>query len=390
MAPWKITWTSCAYTDQPNNLDGIIALAPKAHWMLGDHSYFAWGYSVFGKVTTDLQWNTAPSVWLDKFEQFIAQPGWQKLLAYRASTGMRLFWGPRGDDHGFGGSNWDHTLAAANASGTSIGAANLAQVLTHWENGCKGHALLEQKHTDNPVTTEFNGDIPSAMVGTATADKYPISYWYTDFVSGGGVKVSSRELPSQAFLRRDVVVRVITIDCTSYKSPIDDPDNAAKQFLGVKQTAWFLAVCDDARASGIEAIIVMSNKDTNNVDNADSWYNYSTAREALLQLIHDRNYPVSWACGDRHYPHVGEASTERGDSFDSVAVCACPFATAQTSQLSHYNRNLWTTRQIDQRCYGVIEVDEDRRRLRYSIVDADTDAEMWSGVIPFGSRKLIA
>lgn len=392
MSSWKFTWASCTYADQPNCLDPVIGTAPKAHWMLGDHHYYQWGYNLYGFTTPEFEVATLPAVWLQKADQLFSQPSWQKFLAWAEESNCKKFLSF--DDHGLGGSNWDHTIAAAQEN-TSIGATTQAQVLTHWRNAVTGFGLIRAKYSDDPALGAPNGNIPLAMVGTASVEDYPVEYFYVDYASGGELLAISRDLPSAALSSGSLVVRVIKIDCLSYKSPRDNPDNSSKELLGVAQTQWLKDVLIDARSAGVKAVLIASDKDLFNVDNADGWYNYANRRDNLLQWIHDNNHPVAgWIVGDRHYWHVGQDSIDRGGSYDCLCVCACPFGTAQSSQLSFYTRNLaaQATANYDQRVYGVVEIDEDRELVRFSIRDVDKPHDDPSGdldvrVVQFGARK---
>lgn len=389
---WKLTWTSCTYADQPNNLDPIIGTAPKAHWMLGDHHYYQWGYSLFGITTPEAAVATAPSVWLQKADQLFSHPSWQKFHAWAQANGVKRFLSF--DDHGLGGSNWDHTVARAQEN-TPIGASTLADVLTHWRNAVAGFALIRAKYSDDPATGEPNGNIPSAMVGTASAADYRTEYFYTDFAAGGVLLDVSRALPSAAVASGRLLVRVIKVDGLSYKNPRTDTDNSSKEFLGVAQTQWVKDVLADARTAGAKVVLIASDKDLFNVDNADGWYNYSNRRDNLLQWIHDNNHPVAgWIVGDRHYWHVGQDSAARGGSYDALCVCACPFGVAQSSQLGFYTRNLaaQATKNFDQRVFGVVEIDEERQLVRFAIRDVDKAHDDPTGdldvrIVPFGARK---
>ena len=197
---WSFTWTSCAYTTQPNNLDGIISHDPKAHWMLGDHSYFAWDYIIFGKETSQLSVTSATSVWQEKARQFFWQPGWRKMQKRRPN--MKMLWASAGDDHGLGGSNWDHTPEGANGGAKTRIATDptLKQAHDHWVQARAAHALLvgmqEGQFFDNPqsfTNDPVNADIPAAVYGKAYGkpERYPKAYFYTDFTTGGNVLVTA-------------------------------------------------------------------------------------------------------------------------------------------------------------------------------------------------------
>lgn len=396
--PWSLTWTSCAYTSQPCNIDGIIRQQPKAHWMLGDHSYFAWGYDIFlNQPTPDLKWDTPADAWVRKAHQFFYQPGWQKLLKYRDDNDAPLFWASCGDDHGLGSGNWDHTVAGASDTKNGIQyegqTLDLSHVYHHWCQAREGHYAIEQMYFDNPQDIEPpNTYIPLGMAGQSfvSATKYPKSYWYTDFVEDGIIPEQAKAAHARpSYLvengRTDLVVRVITIDTLSYKSPVKE-DGSGITMLGDEQEAWLFEVLEDAMRAQVKMILIASCKELFNTNNADGWKGYIANRDSILARMEP--YPVVWLSGDRHYPHVGYATAP----YTVLSIGAAPFATPRADSLTPYAQELWRAPKFDTRVYGVVTVDEgEAQEVRFAIRDVDekpTDNPLWERAVAFGSKAL--
>lgn len=368
---WNLTVTACSYTDLPTPTQHIIAAQPRAHWLLGDPIYHALPWTMYDVTIPGVVLASQPSVWLNQFEQAFKRNSWSDLLALRQSLGMKLFYVP--DDHGWGGDNWDHTLAKANTA-NPVGAVDLLGVLAHWKNGLAGQQLIETAYTDNPPRGPANGDIPSAMVGTAFPEDFPVRYFATDFGSGG--------------VHGGKLIRVITIDCISYKSPVNDTDNASKTMLGEEQLAWVNAQITGAMSQGIKQIIIMSSKDLFNIDNSDGWFRYSTERNSWLSYLHSINAPVVFMCGDRHTPHASLASVKAGDAYDAVCMTPCSFG-VPLDAMTFYPQNTWQSRTNSQHVFGKVAIDEASGLVRMSIVDALSGKDLRAASVAIGGRTLL-
>jgi hypothetical protein len=75
-------------------------------------------------------------------------------------------------------------------------------------------------------------------------------------------------------------VRIIQLDCRTFKSPNDAPDDPLKTMLGLQQKAWFKAMLG---SPCYPVIIVIGDMPWNSpkVDRADSWAGYTTERTEL-------------------------------------------------------------------------------------------------------------
>lgn len=370
MASWNLTMTACSYTDMPSPTRHIIAAEPRAHWLLGDPVYHALAWTMYETTISGVVLASAPSVWLSQFDQIAKRNAMADLFALRQSSGMKMFYVP--DDHGWGGDNWDHTVAKANTA-NSIGAVTLADVLAHWNNGLAGQALIEAAYTDNPARGAPNGNIPSAMVGTASANAYPVRYFATDFGSGGE--------------HGGNLVRVLTLDCISYKSPVNDTDNSSKTMLGAAQLAWANSQIQSAMVQGFRQVIVMSSKDLFNIDNSDGWFRYATERDSWLSFLHSINAPVVFMCGDRHTPHASVASTRAGDAYNAVCVTPCSFG-VPLDTMTFYPQNTWQSRTNSQHVFGRVTIDEGAGMVRLGIVDAIHGRDLRTATVALGGRTL--
>ena len=245
---------------------------------------------------------------LDKYRQFWAKPAAAALLARRGSHGMEAYYQP--DDHEWGGDNWDHSVTQANDA-TGIGAANQAEVNLHWKRGNDAHIEFLAETWDNPTPAAGNTERPSdALTGgeNPPAADYPIKYFYVDkTVLGGGL------------------VRIIFVDCLSYRSPTAATDNASKVMLGSQQEAWLLARI--AECASYQHVIVSSTKllyNTQTTFNGDTFGLYTTERQRMLAAIQATGVSVIWLSGDRHTMHVTDTRVSRGGVVDIIDICACP------------------------------------------------------------------
>lgn len=161
--------------------------------------------------------------------------------------------------------------------------------------------------------------------------------------------------------------------------------NVGKTLFGKTQLAWIKSTIQAAVAKGIQSIVIASTKDLFNVDNNDGPWQYAAERDALLLWIHQNNYPVSWLCGDKHYPHVGISRVANGDPYDAIGVCACPFGQGMGT-LTQYRQNVWAYGRADGTVIGSIFVDTDAKTTTLTIHDAWSLDPLFSAVIPFGAR----
>ena len=288
--------------------------------------------------------------------------------------GILNYWQP--DDH----ESWDNIDHTASSAGNKFTIARpnqihtittQAQALGLWDLSEAGHDQVLAAYFDNPARTGFNGDIPSAMVGVATASKYRIRYFYKDFDADGNLGGNC--------------VRFIVTDEISYKSPISDPDNTQKQFHGQKQTAWILETLRDAKAKGMPVVMVVE-KDYGNNSNLDGPTSYRTATNALLTQIETEDLPVAgWICGDKHTPHASLFATVNGDAFNALFVTPCPFG-QNVGTMAAYAQLIAVDDAPDGCVVGQITVDAATREITFAYLDAYTLDVKFSATVPFMSR----
>lgn len=395
---FRITYVACVSPLGNQPVQQIMALKPVAHVESGDFVYNdSQAVYTFNGVTLNptIFWDFVQTPNGAPANAFTAQYCYDRYHYHFGRAGLRNyrdFWEAhdagqflvykQSDDHDNGYNNQDHSLAifkagfpiSTNAAyGQILDDANFtqAQALQCWRLGQAGGLLLEQAYSDNPPRGTPNGDIPSAMVGTATAADYAVKYFYRDFGEDGKLGGNC--------------IRCLFPDGISYKSPAAATDNASKQFWGPAQEAWMLASIQDAVNKGFGMVVVFSTKDLFNLDNGDGPWAYATARDRVLQAIHDNNWPVVWMCGDKHVAHAGAAKVANGQAYDCLSVCACPFGQG-TGSLTQYKESIWFTNRNDTCVIGMVEVDAAARTVTLSILDAWTLDVLFSAVVPFGQR----
>jgi hypothetical protein len=300
----KLAWASCEDIANP----GVAWQRMAAHGVdvfisQGDTPYANSGQAAYGYSTASAVLATTQAQMLDKYRQFWAKEGAQALLARRAQ-GMLAYY--QADDHEWGGDNWDHTLTQANDA-TSISAADQADVNLHWKRGRDARTQFLAETWDNPTPDAAgNTERPSeALTGgqnPPTTD-YPIDYFFRDIGN----------------------VRLILLDCISYKSPVAATDNASKRMLGAQQEAWLIDAVQGAAAA--DHVVISSTKSlyrTTTSYNGDNFGVYGTERNRVLAAVHATGVRPLWLSGDRHAPHVVDARVARGAAADIVDICACP------------------------------------------------------------------
>ena len=203
---------------------------------------------------------------------------------------------------------------------------------------------------------------------------------------------------------QDLIIRVITLDTMSYKSPVDPNsiyvNGQPRTMLGAQQKQWLYDVCEDAVTAGVRMIVIASCKELFNTDNMDGWHNYAVERDEICQKLHDDDRPVVWISGDRHFPHVGfNAVNADGTGYNMLSMGGAPFATARADSLKDYKpRERWRAGGNDTRVYGLVEVEENADGvsgfIRLSLMDVDAapgstwEDALWWGTVAFGSRTV--
>lgn len=246
-----------------------------------------------------------------------------------------------------------------------------AQTLALWRIAQAGQALVKAAYFKNPPLGAPNGDIPSAMVGTATAADYPVLYWADDFGPNGEVG--------------GTCYREIHTDTISYKSPQGATDNSSKHLHGATQETWILNQLRDAKAKGMP-VVWYDTKDYGNTSNTDGPKSYRTRTNALFATIQSENLPLAAIMsGDKHDPHVGIWRVSNGKTFDLTNICACPFGQGVGGS-TQFPEMVANHAGIDQCVIGFVTVDAAAREISVGYMDGYSLAPLFTAVVPFGSR----
>ena len=388
---YTITYSACQSVSGNQPWDAVLAKNPVAHVFSGDFVYNdGAGQDLLGQNYIDACfWDYvldpvgAPA---NAHNATTAYNRWHYRYGTAGRRSYRDFWNQvtargikvyfQADDHDCAHNNFDHTVAQSAATwlngvnGQTRTITTQSQVLQIWRFRIQALRNIIADYGDNPPFGPPNGDIPSAMVGTASASEYPVEYFYQDFGDTGfGGKT----------------LRLIFPDSVSYKNPQTDPDTAAKQFWGPTQEEWLYRTALEAKQQGFGMVGFISTKDLFNVDNNDGPWTYSVRRDALLQKLSDAGIPSFWLTGDKHVPHAGVTLTAAGQAYNSISICACPFGQG-CGQLAQYAQNNWYASRNDQAVFGAIEVDSVGQTVTVSIVDAFTGQNEYSVVLPFFSQ----
>lgn len=396
---FRFTFTACVSPRGNQPIQNVRLLKPVGHCDLGDMVYndsqaiyTLNGYTMNPSIFWDFVAtpNGAPAnamtaqYCFDRYEKHFGRTGLRNYRDFQAGRDAGEYIVRKiGDDHDYGYNNQDHSLPifkagfpiSTNAAyGQIVDDANFtqAQALQCWLLGQAGGRLIEAAYSDNPPRGAPNGDIPSAMVGTAVAANYDIKYFYQDWGANGKLGAGN-------------CIREIFTDSISYKSPASATDNSSKHFFGLQQEAWILATLQDAANKGFGMNILYITKDLFGVDNGDGPQFYTTRMNALLTAIHNANYPVVVVCGDKHAPAAGISRVSNGRPFDLVSVCACP-AGQGIGNRTHFPELVWMSVRNDQCLVGMIEVDPVAREVTVHALDFYSLDSEFSVTIPFGQR----
>ena len=457
---FSITYVACQSVVGNAPIQRVIDLNPVAHRFLGDPFYS--DYTVpagfMGQTLPDLKFDltlaTAGSKASDVYNRWNVPYGRAGLKAYKqfwawadanTSVDIQFVW----DDHPYW-NNCDHTLGVANNYFTSAGTSMSSQsdVLHQWKVADAGLKMIEAAYGNNPARGAPNGDIPQAMVGTATGKEYEVKYRYVDwgpngekggklireiipdytsykspiatvtmaagtpgvvthntgnhpFVPGGNEPVYFSNVLGTMPVTKGQTYYVKYINATTYNLSLTPGgaaiafganstqqtvcQYAAKTIFGTTQLNWMKALIADAAKSGFKHIVMSSSKDVANVDNNDGPWAYAHERDALLAWIDTNDYPVIWMCGDKHYPHAAVARKENGHAVDYVAVCACPFGQG-LGTLTPYPECNWAYGRSEGTVIGQVYVDTDRGLTSLRILDAWSLDPLFVADVPWGKR----
>jgi len=388
---FTLTWSACQKPDGNQPIAKVLELSSKAHFFVGDYYYNDAGGSVslFGVTHVPTVFgptgNNTQDRNLARFVNVYGRLGlrtYRELWAARDAKRIKVYAMP--DDHDGCWNNNDHSLtvfkgaynvADGTLSGQLDASLTQADVLAQWRLGQTCLGIIQAAYFDN-VWQEPNGNIPSAMVGVATAADYPTKYFSLDY------DIQGNELPKG---QGQLSHRVIVPDCISYKDPSSGPDVAGKTMLGAIQLDWIKAQIIDASVRRANHVVMIWTKDLLNRDNGDGGVGYQNEVFGLLKWIHDNDYPVIHGTGDRHIPHASVSRVANGRQFDATVACGCPTGQG-TGNLTQYPENDWSWPYADACVIGAVRCDEALKSTVLSILDAFSLAPMWEAVIPWGKR----
>lgn len=387
---FAFSWSACQKPDGNQPISRVLEIPGlKAHHFVGDYYYNDAGgnVSLFGITHSPTVYGPTGNNTLQRnLDRFVAVYGRLGLRTYcelwdaRDRGDIKVYAMP--DDHDGCWNNNDHALgtfkgaynvADGTLSGMLDAAVTQADVLAQWRLGQTALATIQAAYFDN-VWGPPNGDIPSAMVGTATADDYKVKYHSVDYDVNGNTAGITK-----------LSHRVIVPDCISYKDPAINTDNASKVFFGAVQLAWIKERIVDAVQRKANHIVMVWTKDLLNYDNGDGGVGYRTEIGGFLKWIHDNNYPVLHCTGDRHLPHASISRVANGQLFDATVACACPSGQGAGS-LTQYPENDWSWPYSDACVFGSVVCDETQGATIISILDAWTMTPLWEATVPFGQR----
>lgn len=400
---FNVTYSACQSPQGLQPILNVLRHNPVFHCWSGDYVYndslSVYNYNGY-TMNPSVYWetpdggapenaNTAARTIL-RFEKHYGRTGlsdYSKFWQIVDKGGLKCYFQP--DDHDHKCNNWDHSLLAAQAGfpmpgfdgGTGLdnsiygqikAVTSLSKALAYiWDIGVSGFTQFKSQYGHNPVSPGYNGDVPSAMVGTATFRNYPIEYFYKDVGFNGEDGIPA--------------VRFIFPDSISYKNPAIEADSVTKQFWGQAQEEWLFQTALALKNAGGVMNVFISTKDLYNLDNNDGPWTYSARRDALLTRLHNADIPHIWITGDKHVPHAGMARTAAGKAYDALAVCACP-AGQGIGNLTQYTENIYAASYNDQCVYGLINVDDVQRVVNVSIMDFFSGTSVFTASVPFGSR----
>lgn len=405
MTTWNIVGTSCM--DDLGNVRPAVLLEsnPAAVIFSGDLHYTNMGTARYMRGVEwipDVFWRegvggapaNARSVQriLDRFELWNGDaglPNWTDFWTRARAMGVPCYW--QLDDHDCLGDNWDHTTTVLSNTfpdsgvgaytpgslsapfGQSILGANmtLADVLYIWRMRQQAKRILMAKYMANPLNQGYNGDIPVAMVGTASASDFDIDYFYLDY----GL---NSEPGGKAF-------RHIFIDGVSYKARMSDPDNASKTFAGAVQTSWMQSAMLSAKQQGFLNVFLWSTKDIFGPDNNDGMGAYTYWRDNSLLAFKEANQiPLIAISGDKHLGHTSISRKDQGGITDLLVHCSSPFGSRHSTLVQH-KELVWAANRADQPVFERVVKDPVNRIIRMQTVDGyDPSIILNEDIVPMG------
>jgi len=311
--------------------------------VLGDMPYTDttssnWGYAC-PSVITDLAAATNEENYWPHYKRSRAVPGLKAL--FRAKPVAYIH-----DDHEAPGDDWDNSVAGCNNVNASLctDLDDVAAINAVWPVVAGLYEIGNPANSDSGIDND--------------AKYFRFTIWNTEF---------------------------FVLDCISYRSAVAATDDATKTMLGSNQKTWLKA---KLLASTATFKVVFSPKSLVKINggNGDTWNEYQTERNEVLQYIHDNSVTgVFWGTGDQHRSHVTYSSTTAGDDYDHVSLCACPLTTdinGTISAPSGFIKSMFNSPRV----YGEIETTDDYLEAR--LVRADDNAVLWRGRVYAGENTV--
>lgn len=370
----RIVWASCDDTNAATpGWHRVREHQPHLFISQGDTPYTnaatnnLYGFGTMPAFTA----STTEAQALDKLRQLWKKPTADALLLDLAARGAQAIYQP--DDHEWADDNWDHTNAALGGSFTTQALVN-----THWDRVNKALTTFMGERWNNPAPdAALNTQRPSGALGSGenpSASLYPIRYFVQDYdLLGSLIRTAvGPTVPADA----GAAVRVVFLDCISYRSPNAATDNSSKVLLGAQQEAWLLAVL--AASAAIPHVLISSTKKlwrgSGGVsDNSDTFGNFTTERQRILSAIQAMGVRPIWLSGDRHTLTVCETRVATGSVCDMIDITACPIGVEVNGVGPTYPELIWKT---SVQGYGLVAVDQ--AGLTAELREANTGSVLWT------------
>lgn len=358
---FTIAWFSCERSSTTNAAIQRIAdvIAPTVCFSLGDTPYTNFGPDGWGYSLSNVDVQSTVQDFEDHYNQMLAKPCWKSLLSSVRDKYMM------GDDHEWGGDNWDHTLTHANDK-TGIGAVTQMDVDNHFNMGNQAAINITSSYFQNPtnIDAEAIAEKPSEADASTPTSNYPVKYFRVGYDLDGAIDNASP------------TIECFMLDCISYRSPLADVDDASKTMLGANQKAWLKARLLSSTATFKLIVSPKKTYKSSTGDNGDTFGEYSTERDEIVNYITTNSIDgVLWIAGDKHRPHVINSDTH-------CCVVACPVGVAVNSELTLDNN---IVAQWDDQNFGVVHVYQDKLIIR---IENTFGSTLWSGELLAGKNTI--
>lgn len=378
---WKIALFSCDSTVwRTPGLDRIRQHAPRLLWNQGDAGYGDSGYNLYGTNSPAFSAATTQAEALAKYLQWLAKPEVAALIALRAGGMRHIF---KFDDHEQAGDDWDHDYLN---SRLGVSFTSQALVNAHWANCRAAQDTWMASYADNPQPNSAdNTQRPSGALQQGenpATSAYRITYFVEDYDVNG--VLLRQQIGPNAPAATGAYVRVIYLDCISYRSPVSATDNASKVMLGPQQMAWLQAGLQAAVAASVPYVFINSTKKVfgSSGDNSDMWWAYQTERASMLTMIGGTKAKPIWVSGDRHHLQTSRVTVAGGWPCDLTDICACPVGVLSVTINPAGEGLLWSS---PRQGYGLLTVSEGN--LLAEVRESNTGTVLWSASFAPGSNE---